>query len=89
MCSSDLLSIPTKDDTISTDVYLTEFLLKTVESSKYIDIQRLNRFPDDYYKDKPYTIFDILLNRRIKDLKRAEELDFLYLFLIFPFSSGS
>ena len=67
-----VLSIPTKDDTISTDVYLTEFLLKTVESSKYIDIHRLNRFPDDYYKDKPYTIFDILLNRRIKDLRRAE-----------------
>lgn len=67
-----VITLPTTDGKVYTDIFLVDFLLKTCNTSDFLEFSRLNKIPVNKVDDKPYTVFDIILNRRKKDLVRAE-----------------
>lgn len=67
----NVIALPTKTN-IYTDTMLINFLFKIVNYSDHHLIMKLTNFQLDMYKTIPTTIWDALINRDVKMLKRCE-----------------
>lgn len=70
--SRGIFSLPTEDGTVFVDNFVTEFFYKTVNTTEYNDLRRMVRLPVDSTATKPYTVLDVLISRRKRDLIRCD-----------------